>query len=571
MISQAPRNLWNVKWLIVANAAALLLIGSWVFEPTRAYWDLLDQAVFFFLNGSLADGTAWQTYWAAANTRQFDAVMALFILVLYAWFVLAGNREQAVDRISIGVIMTVLTMVAILFSKQFLDIDRMGPSTSLTPAILLSDFVDAFEFKDASNSSFTSDHAIGLFITTFLMWRYGGRKLGIPMLILTVYWLLPRMVVGAHWLTDSLVGSLFLCTLLLSWLLATPLHDWLFRRIRPGVASLVAWIERLLTPVGGSGDFLSDFRHSLGHAARGFCMGCADIIPGVSGGTMALILGIYERLLKAIRSFDIRWLKSVVQFRWREALLRNDALFLLPLVIGILSAIGFFTRIIPLPYFVEERPDIIYGLFFGLILASVIILMRQVERYRAIDIVIAALGVLLGFFIVTLVPVETPTALWFIYMCGFIAISAMLLPGISGSFILLILGKYAYILAALGNVDLAVILTFIAGAFTGLVVFSRAIVWLLDRFNRQTLLIIKGILIGSLWVIWPFQEQVFHGAGDEQRLIGSTPVWPAQWSFSVGLSLALMVAGFLAVLYLDRLYRSASSEKNDRTVSSRKG
>jgi len=218
---------------------------------------------------------------------------------------------------------------------------------------------------------------------------------------------------------------------------------------------------------------------------------------------------------------------------------------------------------------VAEQPEIIYGLFFGLILSSIIILMRQVDNYRFIDIVITVIGVLAGLFVVTLVPVETPTATWFIFVCGFVAISAMLLPGISGSFILLILGKYAYILAALGNFDLKVILTFIAGMLTGLVVFSRAIVWLLQHFNRQTLLIIKGILIGSLWVIWPFQEKVFVTIREKQRLIHSTPVWPEQLTFSVGLSVALMVAGFLAVLYLDRLYRSASKPKNDTTVSSR--
>lgn len=571
MPSTALQDTWKFKWLIFAHVAAILLIGSWVFEPTRVYWDALDQAVFFTLNGSLREGHAWQLYWAAANTRQFDAVMALFVLGLYAWFVFTGNREQAVDRISKGAVMTVMTIAAIMVSKNLLDIDRSGPSLVLDPSVLLSEIITVFKFKDSSGSSFTSDHATGMFITTTLMWYYGGRKLGIPMLLLTVYWLLPRMVVGAHWLTDSIVGSLSLSTIMLAWLLATPLHSWLLRAIQPRVEAIAGWTERVFSQLGGTGDFLEDLRHTLTQAARGFCMGCADIIPGVSGGTMALILGIYERLLKAIRSFDTGWLKLVFRFRLRDALVQNDVLFLVPLAAGILFAILFFTRIVPLPYFVAEQPDIIYGLFFGLILSSIVILMRQVDRYRAVDVLVTVLGVITGLFIVTLVPVETPTAAWFIFLCGFVAISAMLLPGISGSFILLILGKYAYILAALGNFDLVVIGTFLAGMLTGLVAFSRAIVWLLDHFNRQTLLIIKGILIGSLWVIWPFQEQVFVTVGESQKLISSSPVWPQQLTFSVGLSVTLMVAGFLAVLYLDRLHLSASRPRNETTVSSRKG
>ena len=297
----------------------------------------------------------------------------------------------------------------------------------------------------------------------------------------------------------------------------------------------------------------SGFKQMPGHMLKGFCMGSADIIPGVSGGTMALILGIYERLLKAISSFNRIWLKNLFHLRLAEAFARNDLLFLAPLAAGIVLALLFFTRIVPLPTLIITQPEMIYGLFFGLIVASIIILMGEVERYGPREILITIAGVLLGFTVVNLVPVETPTAAWFIFLCGFVAISAMLLPGISGSFILLILGKYAYIINALGEFNTVVILAFGAGALTGLVVFSRTIVWLLKHFHQATLLVIKGILIGSLWMIWPFQERILETVRGKEKLVGSSPVWPDVFNSTVMISVLFMVAGFILVMVINRL------------------
>jgi putative membrane protein len=298
-----------------------------------------------------------------------------------------------------------------------------------------------------------------------------------------------------------------------------------------------------------------------GYALKGFCMGSADIIPGVSGGTMALILGIYERLLSAIHSFDRAWLGEMLRFQFSRALARNDLLFLIPLGLGIALAIFFFTRIVPLPSLIITHPEIIYGLFFGLILASIVVLMRAVDDYGPKDFMITVIGVALGFAIVTLVPVETPTAAWFIFLCGFIAISAMLIPGISGSFILLILGKYAYIFDALGRLDLVVIATFGLGALTGLIVFSRTIVWLLDRYHRTTLLVIKGVLIGSLWVIWPFQERVYLTVRDKSRLVESSPVWPDVLDSTVVTSIIFLLAGFALVMLIDHLSNRGNKQE----------
>ncbi|MFC1688418.1 DUF368 domain-containing protein [Pseudomonadota bacterium] len=297
------------------------------------------------------------------------------------------------------------------------------------------------------------------------------------------------------------------------------------------------------------------------HLLKGFCMGSADVVPGVSGGTMALILGIYERLLNAIHSFDPAWLRDLVSLRLSRALARNDLMFLIPLVLGIALAIIFFTRVIPLPRLILTHPEIIYGLFFGLISASVVVLMKEVENYGIRDLFTTLLGVALGFLVVTLVPLETPTSAWFIFLCGFIAISAMLLPGISGSFILLILGKYAYIIDALGRFDLGIMIVFGAGAVTGLVVFSRAIVWLLNRFHRSTLLVIKGILVGSLWIIWPFQDRVYVTVRGKSKLLESSPIWPEAFNATVLASLGLLLSGFVLVLVIDRLARRGHADE----------
>ena len=289
------------------------------------------------------------------------------------------------------------------------------------------------------------------------------------------------------------------------------------------------------------------------HAMQGFCMGSADIIPGVSGGTMALILGIYERLLEAIRSFDRAWLADLLRLRLTSALARNDLGFLLPLAGGIVLALLFFTRVVPLPRLIVTHPELVYGLFFGLILASVVVLMGEVERYGVREILWALAGTVLGFAIVNLVPVATPNAAWFIFLCGFVAISAMLLPGISGSFILLILGKYAYMIEALGAFDVSVILAFVLGALSGLIAFSRAIVWLLHHYHQATLLVIKGILIGSLWVIWPFQDRVYETIHGKARLVSARPVWPDALDGTVLWGGLLAVAGFALVIVPHRL------------------
>lgn len=185
--------------------------------------------------------------------------------------------------------------------------------------------------------------------------------------------------------------------------------------------------------------------------AKGFLMGSADVVPGVSGGTMALITGIYERLINAIKSADLKVIGALLRLRFKEVFSRVHWFFLLVLLSGVFSAILFVTRVIKLPELMFTHPEPVYGLFFGLIVGSVWYVLRGIDSHNWTSILWVALGTAIGFWVVTLVPTDTPESTWFIFFSGAIAITAMILPGISGSFILLILRKYDFILGQFGK------------------------------------------------------------------------------------------------------------------------
>jgi len=293
--------------------------------------------------------------------------------------------------------------------------------------------------------------------------------------------------------------------------------------------------------------------------AKGVCMGAADVVPGVSGGTMALVLGIYQRLLSALRNFDLEFLACLGRGQWRAAAARVDLVFLLPLAVGIATALWFFTRVVPIPKLLVTHPEPIYALFFGLIVASIIVLLRDLPKLSVADSGWLILGLLSGLLLVTRVPLETPNAAWFIFCSGAIAISAMLLPGISGSFILLLLRKYAYVFDAIGHLKFAVVIPFALGAVTGLLVFSRVLTWLLRRWHRQTLLTITGLLLGSLWMIWPFQERTFDIVRGKSRLVHSAPLWPEALDGTVVAALGCALLGLILVLGIHRLAQKNTS------------
>jgi putative membrane protein len=251
-------------------------------------------------------------------------------------------------------------------------------------------------------------------------------------------------------------------------------------------------------------------------ALKGFCMGSADVVPGVSGGTMALILGIYQRLIDAIKSFDLAALRALLRFDLKGVFGEVHWLFMGVLLTGILSAVMFFTKVVPLQILMYTHPELIYGLFFGLIVGSVFLLLFTFRDFRAKHALLLLAGLVVGYQVVTLVPTDTPENPVFVFLAGSVAITAMILPGISGSFILLILRKYDYILGSFGKLGtsetldaLAVLIPFGLGMVTGIVLFSRLLSWLLKWSYWGTLSVLIGFMAGSLYVIWPYQVREY--------------------------------------------------------------
>lgn len=284
----------------------------------------------------------------------------------------------------------------------------------------------------------------------------------------------------------------------------------------------------------------------------GFAMGVADLIPGVSGGTMAFILGIYTDLLTAIKSFSLDVLRLVGRFKLREALAHIPWQFLVALMLGIGTAILALARL--MDWLLENQQVYLFAFFFGLIVASVIAVATHLKRSPLVWVMLVV-GTVGAFLLVNVLPLEMPHDPLTLFLSGMVAICAMILPGISGSFILLILGQYDFVLGAVSDLNLLVVLPVAAGSVVGLLVFSRVLSWLLKNYEQPTLATLVGFMIGSLWKIWPWKEVIetrVDRHGEVVPLVEAN-VWPNLLSFEFVFALLLLLAGFFLVSYLDHL------------------
>ncbi|MBW2032942.1 MAG: DUF368 domain-containing protein [Deltaproteobacteria bacterium] len=290
-------------------------------------------------------------------------------------------------------------------------------------------------------------------------------------------------------------------------------------------------------------------------ALKGFCMGASDVVPGVSGGTMAFILGIYEELINAIKSFDLRSVQLLVTLKIRMLLNRISWQFLLAVGIGILTAISTLSRV--LGWLLQNRPVLIWSFFLGLILASVVSVSRRIEKWRPSTCACLLGGITGTYLLVGLVPVATPNTPWFLFLCGAVAICAMILPGISGAFMLVLLGKYQYVLGAVNNRDFVILALVAAGACVGIVLFSRLLGWLLGKYHDMMVAILTGLMLGSLRKVWPWKETVESLVDVHGKVVPlvQTNILPGQWNGEVLAALFLMLAGLVMVLFLDLFTR----------------
>ena len=304
-------------------------------------------------------------------------------------------------------------------------------------------------------------------------------------------------------------------------------------------------------------------------AVKGMAMGAADVVPGVSGGTIALITGIYNELLHSLKNLGpdalVVLFKEGIPACWKHV----NGNFLLAVFGGIIISIKTFAAIVG--YCLEHYPLLVWGFFTGLIMASVVILGKQQAGWKLHHWGACLLGVLFVVFVSIAKPAQLPGDPWILFLGGFVAISAMILPGISGSFILLLVGLYPVILQAVNDVEVVAILAFLAGCVCGLLVFSRFLSWLLDRYYSITLAVMIGFLVGSLNVTWPWKQVVetyIDRHGEVVPLLQSN-VSPFKYEAVVandsqlGLVLFATLCGFLLVFSVEFLGKKFDKKASD--------
>ncbi len=292
---------------------------------------------------------------------------------------------------------------------------------------------------------------------------------------------------------------------------------------------------------------------------KGMGMGAADVVPGVSGGTIAFITGIYEELINSIKSINLNAIKLFFTGKFAEFWKTINGNFLISVLMGI--GISVFSLAKGLEYLLNHFPILVWSFFFGLIIASAIYVARTIKKWDPATVIAGITGIVVAYFITVISPAEANASYWFIFISGSIAICAMILPGISGSFILVLLGMYKFILEAVGNLEITVILTFLIGAAIGIIAFSNVLSWLLKKYHNITIAVLAGFMVGSLNKVWPWKEVTAtiidrHG---ELKPIAERNILPGTYEQITGNealllgAVLLVIAGFALIFAVEGL------------------
>ncbi|MDD4227737.1 MAG: DUF368 domain-containing protein, partial [Mariniphaga sp.] len=289
------------------------------------------------------------------------------------------------------------------------------------------------------------------------------------------------------------------------------------------------------------------------------------VIPGVSGGTIAFISGIYEELINSIKSINPAALKLLLTGRVASFWKAINGNFLMAVLLGI--AISIFSLAKGLEYLLHQYPILVWSFFFGLIIASALYVGRSLEKWNFPSILALLAGAVAAFFITVISPAEANSSWWFIFLSGAIAICAMILPGISGSFILVLLGMYTFILSAVGDLNIPVLLIFIAGAALGIITFANLLSWLLRHYHQITIAVLTGFMAGSLNKIWPWKKvtQTFIDRHGEIRTLTEQNVWPGSYEQLTGNdswlwgAVLLAIVGFVLIFVVEGLTKNVKN------------
>lgn len=288
---------------------------------------------------------------------------------------------------------------------------------------------------------------------------------------------------------------------------------------------------------------------------KGIAMGAADAVPGVSGGTIAFISGIYEELITSISNINIALFKTLFSEGFLSFWKKANANFLLALLIGIVVSFVSFMRLAK--YLIENHPILIWSFFFGLIVASIYFVGKQITKWNIVNLISLIAGTLIAYYISSLPSMNENDNSFFLFFAGALAICAMILPGISGAFILVILGAYKSLSDALHDFDLKKIAVFAVGAIIGLLTFSRVLKWLFKKYHNPTLALLTGFIIGSLNKVWPWKETIstrINSKGEEVPLLQES-ISPLNYTQEPNLTWAVILAivGFLTIFLLEKL------------------
>ncbi len=288
-------------------------------------------------------------------------------------------------------------------------------------------------------------------------------------------------------------------------------------------------------------------------------MGAADVIPGVSGGTVAFISGIYDELLSSIKAIDSEAVKLLLRFRVADFWKKINGNFLLTLFAGILTSLLSLAKL--MTHLLQTQPILIWSFFFGLILVSAPLVLREIKQWSVGPVASFILGAIVAYYITIVTPTESPTNLFFIFFSGALAICAMILPGISGAFILLLIGKYQYMITALIEFNIPIVLVFVAGCLVGIISFSRLLSWVLTNYHSVAVAVLAGFMIGSLNKVWPWREikEYATNSKGEQISVFDQSILPGHYFEVTGKdplllqAILMMALGVFIVILIERI------------------
>ncbi|MCB2209245.1 MAG: DUF368 domain-containing protein [Bacteroidetes bacterium] len=283
---------------------------------------------------------------------------------------------------------------------------------------------------------------------------------------------------------------------------------------------------------------------------KGMAVGIANIIPGVSGGTIALITGIFERLIHALKSIDLDAFKLLLRGKWKSFTQRTDLYFLLSVFSGAIIAIVLLARVFG--FLFADYPVYIWSFFFGLILASVYFVGKTVDRWRLSVYLFFILGTVTALMFTFLTPATENSGFFYLMICGVVAVCSMILPGLSGSFVLILMGNYQLVaIDAINNRDFSILFPVFIGAVVGLIGFSHLLSWVFKRFRDQTIAALTGFILGSLGVIWPWKNPIEQAFGDKMKVIGYDYLVPHMDTEFV-IAIIIMLAGIFSIWLMER-------------------